>query len=216
MLRSCFTSIVAAALITALAGPTMASQTNGPSEAVFDEDRPQGKNLPTNAVMDEDRPQGKNLPTNAVMDEDRPQGKHLPTNAVMDEDRHGANLLRPEMVLDDDRRGAHAARPESALDDDRPGDAYTGPTTALAPEMDRPIAFPNPSFGAVTIESGSTALKVDVYDVSGRRIASFAGNAGRADWDGRDQGGRLVTAGVYFARVSAGTGSARTVRLVRK
>lgn len=88
------------------------------------------------------------------------------------------------------------------------------PVTGIAPEP--PLVYPNPSMGRVSVEAGSTRMSVDVYDVSGRRVASFAGTGGRADWDGRDISGRVVPAGVYFARVSADGASAETVRLVRR
>lgn len=50
-------------------------------------------------------------------------------------------------------------------------------------------------------------LRVDIYDVSGRRLrtildSSIAPGEVVVDWDGRDAGGRLVPAGVYFWRGS--------------
>jgi hypothetical protein len=57
------------------------------------------------------------------------------------------------------------------------------------------------------IESeGAITPRVDLYDVSGRRVRRLAASRpsrGRAEleWDGRDESGRPVSAGAYFARL---------------
>lgn len=79
---------------------------------------------------------------------------------------------------------------------------------------------PNPFNPSTAIHFTLTApspVRLDVFDVSGRRVRRV--EAGRMDagpqslvWDGRDDRGRTVSSGVYFARVNAGvTGSARLV-----
>ena len=80
---------------------------------------------------------------------------------------------------------------------------------------------PNPTAtGArIVFSAPGRAVEVGIYDVTGRLVKSL-GVADRASapdtyeawWDGRTSGGRLASAGVYFARVSAG-GKARTARL---
>jgi hypothetical protein len=89
-------------------------------------------------------------------------------------------------------------------------------------------ASPNPSGGEVTIRFRVLAraarerdvdCTVDVFDASGRSVArAFTGAFGRGDhavtWNGRDHGGDLVAAGVYFYVVRAG-GFAETGRLLR-
>jgi hypothetical protein len=65
------------------------------------------------------------------------------------------------------------------------------------------------------------ATALDVMDVAGRRVRSFAlspgdGPAeGTVGWDGLDESGRAVPAGIYFARLTTGAGvqTARVVRL---
>ncbi len=70
---------------------------------------------------------------------------------------------------------------------------------------------------ALTLPSASHAV-LSIYDVRGRRVATLvdevlpAGTSSRA-WHGRDDAGRDLPSGVYFARLTANTGSAHT-RLV--
>jgi alpha-amylase len=83
------------------------------------------------------------------------------------------------------------------------------------------IAFappaPNPSPGAVTftfdLPSPSDDARLVVFDVAGRKVrALLAGplGAGRhaVRWDGRDEAGRAVPAGLYFAHAAAGGATA--------
>jgi hypothetical protein len=62
-------------------------------------------------------------------------------------------------------------------------------------------------------------VRLEMCDITGRRVREFiqghreAGEH-RAFWDGRDDGGRLVAAGVYFAKL-AGEAGENTVRIVR-
>ena len=80
---------------------------------------------------------------------------------------------------------------------------------------------PNPFREETTIRFGAfvpgTDSKIIIYDVSGRRVRGLdAGNAGGrvgATWDGRDDAGRPVPAGVYFARLPNG-GRERTRKMV--
>jgi predicted outer membrane repeat protein len=72
---------------------------------------------------------------------------------------------------------------------------------------------PNPAAAGVTafasrLESAG-AVTLDIYDVSGRRVrnlvsATRAAGSYTDAWDGRDDGGRTVRAGVYFARLVVG------------
>ena len=53
---------------------------------------------------------------------------------------------------------------------------------------------------------GQATVAVEVWDLSGRRVAQvYSGVDGIGDyervWDGRDQGGRLVSPGIYLYRV---------------
>ncbi|MFN8178745.1 MAG: FlgD immunoglobulin-like domain containing protein [bacterium] len=79
-------------------------------------------------------------------------------------------------------------------------------------------ARPNPTKGAVQLEyaaPASAALSLQVVDVSGRvvrQLRSGAGSAGSATWDGRDDVGARVAAGVYFVRLKSGA-AMRTERV---
>jgi subtilisin family serine protease len=81
---------------------------------------------------------------------------------------------------------------------------------------------PNPSDLPYSISwtlLGLEQTEAAIYDVTGRRVkAVFSGPAGPGDlrltWDGRDAGGRIVPAGVFFLRVRAGA-SCQTVKIVR-
>jgi hypothetical protein len=85
---------------------------------------------------------------------------------------------------------------------------------------DRPIAafpalhqnYPNP-FNPSTVVSFDLAsrgrVRIGVYDILGRRVATiadrvFAAGRHRLAWDGRDDGGRPLASGVYFCRLDTG------------
>jgi photosystem II stability/assembly factor-like uncharacterized protein len=81
---------------------------------------------------------------------------------------------------------------------------------------------PNPTRSAVHLElevSRATAVEVEVYDTSGRRVRTLvhgALEAGRhaLSWDGRDAQGHRIGPGVFFVRAH-GAGAVATRRLVR-
>ena len=93
----------------------------------------------------------------------------------------------------------------------------------------RPAAFalaairPNPSAGPTTVEFDlprSAHVRVEVFDVLGRRVASLvdgALGAGRhaVAWDGATATGARARAGVYLCRLNAGEFSARRTLVLR-
>jgi hypothetical protein len=80
---------------------------------------------------------------------------------------------------------------------------------------------PNPSASSrrIALElPGASYVRLEVYDVAGRRVARIAeGQMGAGAhvfvWDGASDGGERVGAGVYFCRVQ-GAGAAKTARMV--
>ena len=86
-------------------------------------------------------------------------------------------------------------------------------------------AAPNPFNPATTIAytlPRAATVRLDIYDVSGRRIrnlvdgVSEAAGPHRVIWDGSDDHGRAVPAGVYVYRLeAAGAREARSLVLVR-
>lgn len=104
--------------------------------------------------------------------------------------------------------------PQFVFDDEiPPGAALDAPV--LAAEVPA-SAYPNPSLAGVTLAFGSTDFAVTVYDVRGHQIASSVGTSGLATWDGRDDSGRSVPSGVYFARIVADDAAPQTLRIVRR
>jgi hypothetical protein len=97
-----------------------------------------------------------------------------------------------------------------------------GPVTTAAPDEIPAAAtprlhnFPNPFNPRTTIEltlpagSGSVPVEVAVFDLRGRRVIQLFGGPLAAGlrhgftWDGRDDSGRAVPSGVYFARAIVG------------
>lgn len=83
-----------------------------------------------------------------------------------------------------------------------------------------PLAYPNPFRAGTSVrfalpEAGRTRLAV--YDVTGRLTRAlaegeFAAGPHEIRWDGRDEAGRPVARGTYFARIEDARGS-RTVRV---
>lgn len=100
--------------------------------------------------------------------------------------------------------------------------ADDAPAAALAPSAAALRVSPNPSSGVSLLRwsAADRALALDVVDVSGRRIRAFdlsrsgAAAEGTVGWDGRDEAGRAVPAGIYFARLTTDAGE-RTARVVR-
>jgi hypothetical protein len=95
---------------------------------------------------------------------------------------------------------------------------------AAPPAFSLLAAAPNPFDEVTTVRwqlSRGTRLRVEVFDVRGRRVASLLDGArpagpGEVRWTGRDGSGRAVAAGVYFVRLeAAGETRARRVVLVR-
>lgn len=65
-------------------------------------------------------------------------------------------------------------------------------------------------------QGGERLRRIDVLDVAGRRLRSFSGPFGpTAQWDGRDEGGRILPAGVYLVRGELFSGRPITRSVVR-
>jgi hypothetical protein len=122
---------------------------------------------------------------------------------------------------------------EAAVDDLRI-ETYTASATAVPPWQPQagPLAslgqgHPNPwqaGRGEARIDFGlrrGGAIALAVYDLAGRRVRTLAQGdypAGEhaLGWDGRDDAGRAVSAGVYFYRLQTGGEiSARRLVLLR-
>jgi len=81
---------------------------------------------------------------------------------------------------------------------------------------------PNPFQGRTTIAYSlpeRAGVSLAIFDLAGRRVKTLASGvqepgAHQAEWDGRDEAGASVGAGLYFCRLTAGTESV-TRRLVR-
>jgi hypothetical protein len=109
--------------------------------------------------------------------------------------------------------------PEANVPDDRP--AGSRPETTSERLALRVV--PNPTGdGSTTIRfevlTGRSA-SIDVFDVLGRRVRTLIEGptaSGVTEWDGRDEGGRPVAAGVYVVRLRSGEEAVtRRVTVVR-
>jgi hypothetical protein len=98
----------------------------------------------------------------------------------------------------------------------------TGTGDAGAPAFTRLYApFPNPLAGTSTARfdlSRAGLARLEVFDLSGRRVAmlanrEFAPGRYSSTWQGLDDGGTPVEAGLYFLRLSVPGMSAQTARL---
>jgi hypothetical protein len=90
--------------------------------------------------------------------------------------------------------------------------------TALHPGEPNP--FSHATLLRYDVAAGGAPVRVDVYDVAGRLVRALvdapqAGGAHAVQWNGRDSAGRVVAAGVYLVRLSAGaeTSTERVVRI---
>ncbi|NOT34333.1 MAG: T9SS type A sorting domain-containing protein [Candidatus Eisenbacteria bacterium] len=100
-------------------------------------------------------------------------------------------------------------------------------TTAVESELVTPPraalqATPNPARDEVKLTFSlplAGEIRVRIFDVAGREVRSvhrgaLAAGVHRMSWDGRDDSGRRMPAGVYFARAESGSTS-RVARIVR-
>ena len=112
---------------------------------------------------------------------------------------------------------------EAAIDDVIAYDAATALVGAPNPILPAALSFraprPNPSRGDVTLELDlalpqTSQLNVDIYDVHGRHQRTLERGIAPAGtrtlrWDGRDDRGEPVKAGLYFIRARAGVSQAQ-------
>lgn len=109
-----------------------------------------------------------------------------------------------------------------------------GPYRAtISPALARPVGvfvYPNPGRGPTGVQihlagaghpgEAGVAGDLSVFDLAGRRVRTiqqgvFARGLTTLSWDGRDERGDELRAGVYLLRFSA-AGSAATARIVRR
>lgn len=97
--------------------------------------------------------------------------------------------------------------------------AVRGEGTPTATRLFTP--FPNPLRGESTVRfdlARRADLRIEAFDLSGRRVATLADGAFEAGayslrWNGRRSDGRMADAGLYFLRMSGREFPAGTVRL---
>jgi hypothetical protein len=108
--------------------------------------------------------------------------------------------------------------------EDEQGD-YLGPWIAKPSATQERVlrAISNPFHASVRLAWVTRApakVSLEVFDVSGRHVRSWidqdaTGRSGEWIWDGGDDAGRRVAAGVYWARIETDLGERGIVRLVR-
>jgi len=97
-------------------------------------------------------------------------------------------------------------------------ETVTAAPGAAAPILPRVQAWPNPFQGATTLRLAAGAAgggRLAVFDAAGRLLRVLETAGGSALWDGRDDRGRRLPAGVYYVRPASGRlhGSGRVVLL---
>jgi hypothetical protein len=109
-----------------------------------------------------------------------------------------------------------------ALGEEQSSESWVDVPAAGAP---RAIALesarPNPFFERVAMRFGVPAsgpVKLSVYDLQGRKVADIVDRTESAgwrdvEWNGRDNRGRPVASGSYFARLES-TGTIRTTKII--
>ena len=75
---------------------------------------------------------------------------------------------------------------------------------------------PNPSHGAIGVSwsGASGAVRLDVLDARGRRVATDASAGARWSWEARDAEGRPLPGGVYYVRAVDASRRVATARVV--
>lgn len=143
----------------------------------------------------------------------RSAGEPLIGRVVLDRDGEpvpsvGVQLVDPSEVVVatavTDRRGLFALDPATST---AVGDVVWTPSTPSVPSLGR--AYPNPFNPSVRIPfhlPATTRVDVAVYNSAGQRVRTlqrgyWPAGAGEVGWDGRDEAGRGVAAGVYLVRL---------------
>lgn len=103
----------------------------------------------------------------------------------------------------------------------------TDDVTSISSELTVPLSFsmtqnfPNPFNPSTTIKYGlaeASDVTLIIYDIAGRKVAILAkgsSSAGRYEytWNGLDESGDVVSAGIYLARLNAGINS-KTIKML--
>jgi hypothetical protein len=105
-------------------------------------------------------------------------------------------------------RGSYAQAPDETVDEPTAKIASSAPLLQFA----LGAAYPNPSDGSVTIRytlARQVPTLLRIYNAVGREVRTLVkeeqvSGQQEALWDGRDNGGRRVSSGVYFYRLQAG------------
>ncbi|MCC7141131.1 MAG: choice-of-anchor I family protein [Candidatus Eisenbacteria bacterium] len=66
-------------------------------------------------------------------------------------------------------------------------------------------AFPNPAVGSTSLAWSApigSAAALSIHGADGRQVRTLTSNNGTVDWDGRDDAGRDLPRGAYFARLA--------------
>ncbi|MFN8549473.1 MAG: hypothetical protein U0527_16255, partial [Candidatus Eisenbacteria bacterium] len=91
--------------------------------------------------------------------------------------------------------------------DDRGMSDFAGPLRARWDAA--PLAWsaqPNPSRDTVVLRAPTVGPhRVTLLDLAGRRVRALNGSGSMVSWDGRDEAGRLVPTGVYWAQPESGS-----------
>jgi len=77
---------------------------------------------------------------------------------------------------------------------------------------------PNPFHGRVALAAvgGDALQRIEVFDISGRRVRSFEGPFHDGlPWDGTDADGRSLSTGVFLVRATTTSGSSQVRRVIR-
>jgi flagellar hook assembly protein FlgD len=80
------------------------------------------------------------------------------------------------------------------------------------------VSAPNPFRSATTITIPGPAIdgtELRIYDVRGRMVRVLAARRPQVAWDGRNQGGAPVPAGLYFARLAGAPAGMPAIKLER-
>ncbi len=174
------------------------------------------------SVWADGRENPKKLEFNVFFSYSLDGGQSWSTDVMVNEDTSGTSQMYPSVAV---KEGPEMDTVLVVWQDDRPLTTTGWAESAVLPEkLNLSQNYPNPFNPSTRIRfslSQTEYVSLKIYDVLGRQIRSLlnrslTAGAHTVTWNGKDDAGRSVSAGVYFYQMEAGTQTMRRKMVLLK